>query len=68
MSAGSYDGPTWVHYCPYCDKDLARGDGAFVCTDAEDCPDSEALAGACGYLVCEEYHHPIRDLERRCSE
>ena len=67
MSADAYDGPTWVHYCPYCDEELSRGKGAIVCTDPEKCPDSEAWGGACGFLVCEAYHHPIRDLERRGS-
>jgi hypothetical protein len=67
MSADSYDGPTWVEYCQYCGEKLTRGEGAFVCTDPENCPDSEGGDGACGFLVCEAHHHPIRDLGRRGS-
>lgn len=68
MSAESYDGPSWIHFCPYCEKELVRGEEAYVCTDPEECPKSDDWGGACGFLVCEEYHHPIRDLERRPSE
>lgn len=68
MSAGSYNGPRWVWYCPVCDENRSRGEDAFVCTDAEDCPDSEIWGGACGFLVCEACHQPMRDPERRCSE